>query len=56
MAVIAAGGIASVADLARLEALGAEAAILGRCLYTGVIRLPEALAALGPQRKEPPCR
>lgn len=46
MAVIAAGGVASVSHLSRLAALGAEAAILGRALYTGDIRLPEALAAL----------
>ncbi|GAB4444008.1 MAG: 1-(5-phosphoribosyl)-5-[(5-phosphoribosylamino) methylideneamino]imidazole-4-carboxamide isomerase [Chloroflexi bacterium OHK40] len=45
-AVIASGGIAAVEHLLRLKSLGAEAAIIGKALYTGAITLPAALAAL----------
>jgi phosphoribosylformimino-5-aminoimidazole carboxamide ribotide isomerase len=44
--IIASGGIASIGHLVRLKQLGAEGAIIGRALYTGDIRLEEALAAL----------
>ncbi len=44
--IIASGGIASISHLVRLKQLGAEGAIVGRALYTGDIRLEEALAAL----------
>jgi phosphoribosylformimino-5-aminoimidazole carboxamide ribotide isomerase len=47
-AVIASGGVASLAQLLRLAEIGCEAAIVGRALYTGDIRLPEALRALAP--------
>ena len=43
---IAAGGIATVAHLQRLADLGAEAAIVGRAIYTGDINLREAIAAI----------
>ena len=43
---IAAGGIATVAHLQRLSKLGAEAAIVGRAIYTGDIDLREAIAAI----------
>ena len=43
----AAGGVAEVAHLVRLAALGVEGAIVGRALYEGRVRLPEALAAVG---------
>ncbi len=43
---IAAGGIASVAHLERLAAIGVEAAIVGRAIYTGNIDLREAIAAI----------
>ena len=43
---IAAGGIATVAHLQRLAKLGAEAAIVGRAIYTGDIDLREAIAAI----------
>jgi phosphoribosylformimino-5-aminoimidazole carboxamide ribotide isomerase len=46
MAVIASGGISSVAQLRRVSALGVEAAIVGRALYTGAIDLREALVAI----------
>ena len=36
---IAAGGIATIAHLERLDSIGAEAAIVGRAIYTGDINL-----------------
>lgn len=44
--IIASGGIASLSDLRALAALGVEGAIVGRALYTGEVKLPEALAAI----------
>ena len=44
---IAAGGIATVEHLQRLADLGAEAAIVGRAIYTGDINLREAIAVIG---------
>lgn len=41
--VIASGGVASVEQLRRLQAVGVEGAIVGRALYTGAIRLQDAL-------------
>ena len=41
LAVIASGGIRGVDDLERLEAAGAEAAIVGQALYTGALDLAE---------------
>ena len=43
--VTASGGIASLTHVTMLKQLGAEAAIIGRALYTGDINLKEALAA-----------
>jgi phosphoribosylformimino-5-aminoimidazole carboxamide ribotide isomerase len=43
---IAAGGVAEVEHLIRLAELGVEGAIVGRALYEGRVRLPEALAAV----------
>lgn len=45
VAVIAAGGVASVEDVRRLAACGVEAAIIGRALYTGDVDLAEAIEA-----------
>jgi phosphoribosylformimino-5-aminoimidazole carboxamide ribotide isomerase len=45
-AVIASGGIANSSQLQHLAELGCEGAIVGRALYTGDIRLPEALRSL----------
>jgi phosphoribosylanthranilate isomerase len=48
-AVIASGGVSSVADLrnlADMESDGVEGAIIGKALYTGAFTLPEALAAV----------
>ncbi len=47
MRVIAAGGVGSVSDLVRLAECGAEAAIVGRAIYTGDVSLPEAIEAVG---------
>ncbi|MFC2057080.1 1-(5-phosphoribosyl)-5-[(5-phosphoribosylamino)methylideneamino]imidazole-4-carboxamide isomerase [Chloroflexota bacterium] len=43
---IAAGGISSLNHLKMLKQLGAEAAIVGKALYTGDINLKQALAAV----------
>jgi len=45
--VIAAGGISSVEHLTRLAALGAEGAIVGRAIYTGDVKLAEAIRVIG---------
>ena len=44
--IIAAGGISSLNHLIMLKKLGAEAAIVGKALYTGDINLKQALAAV----------
>lgn len=44
VAVIAAGGIATMEHLRRLAGLGVEGAIVGRAIYTGDIDVREALA------------
>ncbi len=44
--IIASGGVTSIAHLQKLSRLGVEGAIIGRALYTGDIRLDQALAAL----------
>jgi len=44
--IIASGGVTSVSHLERLSQLAVEGAIVGRALYTGDIKLEEALAAI----------
>jgi phosphoribosylformimino-5-aminoimidazole carboxamide ribotide isomerase len=44
--VIAAGGITSILHLKMLKQLGVEGAIVGKALYTGDIKLKEAIAEL----------
>ncbi len=44
--VVASGGISSLVHVTMLKQLGAEAVIIGRALYTGDIKLKEALAAI----------
>jgi phosphoribosylformimino-5-aminoimidazole carboxamide ribotide isomerase len=44
--VIAAGGVASLNHLKMLQKLGAEGAIIGKALYTGDIRLKQAISEL----------
>jgi phosphoribosylformimino-5-aminoimidazole carboxamide ribotide isomerase len=45
--VIVAGGISRLEHLRRIKELGAEAAIIGKALYTGDINLREAIVTLG---------
>ncbi len=46
-AVVASGGVSSLADLRAIAALGSvEGAIVGKALYAGAFTLPEALAAV----------
>lgn len=44
-AVIASGGVSTIAHIRRLAALGVEGAIVGKALYEGAIDLREAIAA-----------
>jgi phosphoribosylformimino-5-aminoimidazole carboxamide ribotide isomerase len=44
-AVIASGGVANAGDIAALRETGAEGVVVGRALYTGALRLADALAA-----------
>ena len=44
--VIAAGGISSVDHLARLATIGVEGAIVGRAIYTGDVKLKEAMDSI----------
>ena len=46
IAVIASGGVSTIADLRRLAEIGVEGAIVGKALYTGAIDLTEALATV----------
>ncbi len=46
VAIIASGGVASIEHISRLSRLGVEGVIVGKALYTGDIKLDEALAAL----------
>ncbi len=47
--VVASGGVTTVDDVARLAAAGLSGCIIGRALYVGTIRLPDALRAGGGQ-------
>lgn len=44
LAILASGGIASLEHIRRLAATGVEGVILGRSLYTGDVKLEEAIA------------
>ena len=46
-AVIASGGVASLADIDALAGIGVEGAIIGKALYAGNFTLPQALQRLG---------
>ena len=46
VAIIASGGVASIEHITKLSRLGVEGVIVGKALYTGDVRLEEALAAL----------
>lgn len=45
-AIVASGGVASIADLEAVRAIGCEGAIVGRALYEGVIDLEAAIRDL----------
>ena len=50
--VVASGGVSSLDDVRKLrevEASGVDSVIIGRALYTGAVRLAEAIAIAGPQ-------
>jgi phosphoribosylformimino-5-aminoimidazole carboxamide ribotide isomerase len=49
--IIAAGGISALGHLRKLKELGVEGAIVGKALYTGDIKLKEALAAVQDVKK-----
>jgi phosphoribosylformimino-5-aminoimidazole carboxamide ribotide isomerase len=46
MPIIASGGISSLIHLKMLKSLGVEGAIVGKALYTGDIKLKQALATI----------
>ncbi|HCS75031.1 MAG TPA: 1-(5-phosphoribosyl)-5-((5-phosphoribosylamino)methylideneamino)imidazole-4-carboxamide isomerase, partial [Clostridiales bacterium] len=41
--IIASGGITALEDLRQMKSIGAAGAIVGKALYTGAIRLSDAL-------------
>ena len=43
--IVASGGVTSTEDITRLKQIGVEAAIIGRALYEGLLKLPDAIAA-----------
>ena len=43
--VVASGGVREIADIKELAELGVEAAIIGRSLYEGILKLSDAIAA-----------
>ena len=45
LAVTASGGVSSLQDIRALAALGVDAAIVGKALYTGALALPDVLRA-----------
>ncbi len=45
LAILAAGGVASLDHITELARIGAEGVIVGRALYTGDLELPAAIAA-----------
>ena len=52
MKVQASGGIASLKHIERLTGIGVEAAILGRALYTGDLKLAEAIASASSKTRQ----
>ena len=45
LAILASGGVASLAHITQLAKIGAEGVIVGRAFYTGDLELPAAIAA-----------
>ena len=54
MNIIASGGISRLEDLREIRRIGAAGAIVGKALYTGAIRLSEALAIEEEKKQEVP--
>lgn len=50
--IIASGGISSIEDLVALENIGVYGAIIGKALYTGAIRLDEAVQLIKNTKKK----
>jgi len=50
---IGGGGVGSLDDALRLATLGLDGVLLGRALYEGAIRLPEALRAIAARTAQP---
>jgi phosphoribosylformimino-5-aminoimidazole carboxamide ribotide isomerase len=48
---IGGGGVASLADVTRMAALGMDGVLLGRALYDGAVSLPQALAAVAAEEE-----
>ena len=44
--IIASGGVSGLSDLETLSSIGVRGAILGKALYTGGIKLEEAIARM----------
>ncbi|MBD5101695.1 MAG: 1-(5-phosphoribosyl)-5-[(5-phosphoribosylamino)methylideneamino]imidazole-4-carboxamide isomerase [Subdoligranulum sp.] len=49
LAVTASGGVSSLEDVRALAALGVDAAIVGKAIYTGALALPDVLRAARPE-------
>ncbi len=49
--VVASGGVSSVSDLQALTKTGVEGAIIGKALYTGDIKLKDAVKAIGKEEE-----
>lgn len=47
LSIIASGGVTTTDQLVQLSAVGVEAAIIGRALYTGALDLRDALSSVG---------
>jgi phosphoribosylformimino-5-aminoimidazole carboxamide ribotide isomerase len=45
--IVASGGVSTLADIARLRALGIDAAIAGKAVYTGALDLKQAIEEAG---------
>jgi phosphoribosylformimino-5-aminoimidazole carboxamide ribotide isomerase len=45
MPIVASGGVKELSDIKKLAELGAEAAIIGRSLYEGTLKLSDAIQA-----------
>lgn len=50
--VVASGGVSSVADLQALKETGVEGAIIGKALYTGAVRLKDAIEKIRGKEKD----